>query len=90
VQFTISSAPEDPFISVHIRQIGDFTRALGQRLGAAQSAAELHIKEKLDFDEVDLDDLDEKGSMKQIGRRGEWIEVSPSMGLDMPVLRVDG
>ncbi|ORX35783.1 ferric reductase NAD binding domain-domain-containing protein [Kockovaella imperatae] len=32
--FTISSAPEDPFISVHIRQVGDFTQALGARLGA--------------------------------------------------------
>ncbi|KAK4687326.1 hypothetical protein P7C73_g2784, partial [Tremellales sp. Uapishka_1] len=34
-QFTISSAPEDPFVSVHIRQVGDFTKALGARLGAA-------------------------------------------------------
>lgn len=31
--FTISSSPQDPFISVHIRQVGDWTEALGVRLG---------------------------------------------------------
>jgi NADPH oxidase len=24
--FTISSAPDDPYISIHIRQVGDFTQ----------------------------------------------------------------
>ena len=33
-QFTITSAPEDPFVSVHIRQFGDWTQALGERVGA--------------------------------------------------------
>ncbi|POW04646.1 hypothetical protein PSTT_10259, partial [Puccinia striiformis] len=27
--FTISSAPDDPYVSVHIRQVGDFTKAGG-------------------------------------------------------------
>ncbi|KAG9288770.1 hypothetical protein G9A89_023067 [Geosiphon pyriformis] len=31
--FTITSAPDDPFISVHIRQIGDYTTALADFLG---------------------------------------------------------
>jgi NADPH oxidase len=31
--FTITSAPSDPYISVHIRQVGDFTKTLGQVLG---------------------------------------------------------
>jgi NADPH oxidase 1 len=31
--FTITSAPADPYISVHIRQVGDFTKRLGQVLG---------------------------------------------------------
>jgi NADPH oxidase 1 len=31
--FTITSAPTDPYVSVHIRQVGDFTKRLGQVLG---------------------------------------------------------
>lgn len=32
--FTITSCPFDPYISIHVRQVGDFTRALGDALGA--------------------------------------------------------
>ncbi|KAL7275586.1 hypothetical protein RUND412_001464 [Rhizina undulata] len=34
--FTITSCPSDPYISVHVRQAGDFTKALGELLGAGQ------------------------------------------------------
>ena len=37
--FTITSAPTDPFVSVHIRQVGDFTKRLGQVLGTQAIAA---------------------------------------------------
>ncbi|GAA5835903.1 hypothetical protein JCM11251_006598 [Rhodosporidiobolus azoricus] len=41
--FTISSAPDDPYLSVHIRQVGDWTMALGERLGCTPVlAAELN------------------------------------------------
>ncbi|GAA5948535.1 hypothetical protein JCM10213_003893 [Rhodosporidiobolus nylandii] len=41
--FTISSAPDDPYVSVHIRQVGDWTMALGNRLGCTPAlAAELN------------------------------------------------
>jgi NADPH oxidase 1 len=33
--FTITSAPSDPYVSIHIRQVGDFTKSLGQVLGTA-------------------------------------------------------
>jgi len=36
--FTITSCPSDPHISVHIRQVGDFTKALGEAVGAGQNA----------------------------------------------------
>ncbi|KAL0635886.1 hypothetical protein Q9L58_005129 [Maublancomyces gigas] len=36
--FTITSCPSDPYISVHIRQVGDFTKALGEMLGAGPDA----------------------------------------------------
>ncbi|GAO51065.1 hypothetical protein SAICODRAFT_65528 [Saitoella complicata NRRL Y-17804] len=31
--FTITSAPADPYVSVHVRQVGDWTRSLGSLLG---------------------------------------------------------
>lgn len=37
--FTITSCPFDPYISVHVRQVGDFTRALGDALGCGPSQA---------------------------------------------------
>lgn len=36
--FTITSCPSDPYISVHIRQVGDFTKTLGDMLGAGADA----------------------------------------------------
>ena len=44
--FTITSCPFDPYISVHVRQVGDFTKALGDALGAGP------IQQK-EFDELD-------------------------------------
>jgi NADPH oxidase len=32
--FTLTSAPEEDYLSVHIRMVGDFTKALGKALGA--------------------------------------------------------
>jgi NADPH oxidase 1 len=32
--FTITSCPQDDYVSVHVRQVGDFTRELGNALGA--------------------------------------------------------
>lgn len=44
--FTITSCPFDDYISVHVRQVGDFTRALADTLGAGQAQSKL-------YDEVD-------------------------------------
>lgn len=73
VQFTISSAPDDPFISVHIRQVGDFTQALGERLGVAAVVTKQFVDDTYDP-----------------GRQGEWLEIVPTLGRPMPLLRVDG
>lgn len=40
--FTITSCPFDPYISVHVRQVGDFTRALGDALGCGPSQAKAY------------------------------------------------
>ncbi|OAA62765.1 NADPH oxidase [Niveomyces insectorum RCEF 264] len=39
--FTITSCPYDPYVSVHVRQVGDFTRALGDAVGAGSAQAKL-------------------------------------------------
>src|SRR5947209_20389172 len=39
--FTITSCPYDPYISVHVRQVGDFTRAFGDAVGAGPAQAKL-------------------------------------------------
>ncbi|KAI9682971.1 MAG: hypothetical protein M1829_006407 [Trizodia sp. TS-e1964] len=40
--FTITSCPFDPYVSIHVRQVGDWTRALGDALGAGASQAKLY------------------------------------------------
>jgi NADPH oxidase len=40
--FTITSCPFDPYISVHVRQVGDFTKALANALGAGPEQAALY------------------------------------------------
>ncbi|OTB03007.1 hypothetical protein M426DRAFT_61207 [Hypoxylon sp. CI-4A] len=40
--FTITSCPYDPYVSVHIRQVGDFTRALGDAVGAGSAQSKLY------------------------------------------------
>jgi len=42
--FTITSCPFDEYISVHIRQVGDFTRALASALGAGSAQSDLYDK----------------------------------------------
>jgi NADPH oxidase len=66
-------------VSVHIRQVGDFTKALGARLGATVTPGSLPGGEKRELDQ---------GGEK--GRRGDFVEVNPAMGKGMPVLRIDG
>jgi NADPH oxidase 1 len=37
--FTITSCPFDPYISIHVRQVGDFTKSLGNALGCGPAQA---------------------------------------------------
>lgn len=40
--FTITSCPFDPYISVHVRQVGDFTKQLANALGAGPEQSKLY------------------------------------------------
>lgn len=37
--FTITSCPYDPYVSIHMRQLGDWTRSVGDALGAGPAQA---------------------------------------------------
>ncbi|KAJ7169810.1 NADPH oxidase A [Mycena filopes] len=79
--FTITSAPKDPYVSVHIRQVGDFTRALGDRLGVGPSVVAAMTSAAM------------KGSEKNEktgSTRGDFVELDSSSGLSLPAVRIDG
>jgi len=67
--FTITSCPFDPYISVHIRQVGDFTRDLASAIGAGKAQAGLY------------DELDPNGIYEVALAQGE---VMPAIRIDGP------
>jgi len=79
--FTITSAPEDPYVSVHIRQVGDWTHALGERIGVGPSVVASLTKAAM------------KGSEKNeqgfSAGRGDFVEIESS-SRPLPSVRIDG
>ena len=73
--FTISSAPDDPYVSVHIRRAGDFTTALGERLGCTNAL-------------VNQLTLEAKKGMEKASD-ATFSEVSMA-AVNLPALRIDG
>jgi NADPH oxidase len=67
--FTITSAPQDPYISVHVRQVGDFTRALADALGAGNAQAK------------DYEGLDPRGMYEVALQNGQEM---PRLKIDGP------
>lgn len=75
--FTISSAPSDPYISVHVRQAGDFTKQLGERLGCTSSlASSLTAQAK-------------KGVEKDRYGESSFVDVTGASA-NLPAIRIDG
>ena len=82
-QFTITSAPEDPYVSVHIRQVGDWTQALGERVGATPAVIQTinHATGRA---------RDGESSTMQ-DRQGAYVELDHNAsGHPLPVVRIDG
>lgn len=67
--FTITSCPFDPYVSIHMRQVGDFTRELADAIGAGTSQAKLY------------DELDPMGIYEIALAHGEAM---PSLRIDGP------
>jgi NADPH oxidase len=80
--FTITSAPEDPYISVHIRQVGDFTSALGERFGMGPSVVAAMTRAAMKGDAQD---------MKTGVVSGDFVELDPTTSsITLPNVRIDG
>ncbi|KAG0338120.1 hypothetical protein BG000_004522 [Podila horticola] len=86
--FTITSSPFEDYVSVHIRQVGDWTRTLGTRMGVekeerggarggAQAARQAAVPKPRAEKNIEL-----------IDDRGEEIRVRA--GFSMPQVRIDG
>ncbi|KAI1264968.1 putative FAD binding protein [Xylariaceae sp. FL1019] len=67
--FTITSCPYDPYVSVHIRQVGDFTKALGDAVGAGSAQGKLY------------DGVDPNGMYEVALQNGQQM---PSLRIDGP------
>jgi NADPH oxidase 1 len=67
--FTITSCPHDDYISIHVRQVGDFTRSLGDALGCGPSQ------------EKDLEGLDPMGMYEIAYQNGQTM---PKLRVDGP------
>jgi len=77
--FTITSAPDDPYVSVHIRQVGDFTRGLGERLGMGPSVVAAMTQAVM------------KGAEKDNISGGDFVELDASTSsITLPHVRIDG
>ncbi|KXL49406.1 hypothetical protein M433DRAFT_65104 [Acidomyces richmondensis BFW] len=67
--FTITSCPFDPYISVHVRQVGDWTRAVASALGAGPEQRKLY------------DELDPMGMYEVALQNGQEM---PKLRVDGP------
>jgi len=80
--FTITSAPEDPYISVHIRQVGDFTCSLGERFGMGPSVVAAMTRAAMKGDTQDA---------KNEVVSGDFVELDPTTSsISLPNVRIDG
>jgi NADPH oxidase 2 len=78
--FTLTSAPEEDYISVHIRVVGDFTRELSKAVGC-------------DFDTKERGKGDNKGDKKgDLADGGKVVGTisNPPLNRTLPRVMVDG
>jgi NADPH oxidase len=75
-------------VSVHIRQVGDWTQALGARVGAGPEVVAQLTKAAMKGQEKDEKDVMEDG----IVSRGDFVEIDTltTGARGMPAVRIDG
>jgi NADPH oxidase len=72
--FTITSCPYDPYISIHVRQLGDWTRALGDALGCGEAQAK-------EFEALELEAPDQRHEWEIALQEGQHL---PKIRIDGP------
>jgi len=76
--FTITSAPEDPYVSIHIRQVGDWTESLGEHLGVGPSVVKTMTQAAMTGKEKGLS-------------QGDFVEIDTNLSsISLPAVRIDG
>ncbi|KAF9363128.1 hypothetical protein BGX34_004819 [Mortierella sp. NVP85] len=81
--FTITSSPFEDYVSVHIRQVGDWTRALGHRLGCEKEERGGGDRPR----QAAVGGRPEKKT-ELVDDRGEEIRIRA--GFSMPRVQIDG
>ena len=72
-------------MSIHIRQVGDWSQALGERVGAGPSVVAALTRDAMKGGEKDEKETTFEGS------RGDFVELdSSSITRPLPVVRIDG
>jgi len=72
-------------VSIHIRQVGDWTQALGERVGATPAVVKSITQAAMKAFEKD----DKSGSIQE--GRGDFVELDPNASTrPLPVVRIDG
>ncbi|KAF8319758.1 NADPH oxidase [Clavulina sp. PMI_390] len=79
--FSISSAPEDPYVSVTIRSAGDWTEAVSAEFGAGPAVVEALANATKFYEVV-------SGSQSQLSLSANPNQ--PQLGAGLPVVRMDG
>jgi NADPH oxidase 2 len=79
--FTLTSAPEEDYISVHIRVVGNFTRALARALGCDFDASKSEKSEKGGR---------EQAALVSVNQSEENKGIDPALRRVLPRVYIDG
>ncbi|KAF8929805.1 ferric reductase NAD binding domain-containing protein [Dissophora ornata] len=85
--FTITSSPFEDYVSVHIRQVGDWTRALGTRMGVEKEERGGGAGRGIQAAGASSKGRPEK-NVELVDDRGEEIHIRS--GFSMPMVCIDG
>ncbi|KAF9976317.1 hypothetical protein BGZ65_007879, partial [Modicella reniformis] len=86
--FTITSSPFEDYVSVHIRQVGDWTRALGTRMGVEKEERGGGGKDAAPQPRQAAVGGRPEKKTELVDDRGEEIRVRA--GFSMPIVQIDG
>ncbi|KAF9510930.1 hypothetical protein BS47DRAFT_1210119 [Hydnum rufescens UP504] len=87
--FTISSAPEDPYVSLTISQVGDWTQALGEAVGAGPAVVAALATAAETSEKQQSADTRGAADISMVAPTKQFYEVVNNTR-EFPIVRVDG